>query len=133
MVLQQVRFANMYRIFQILRQQAKDGVIVIPHLGASTAEAEDNCAVMAGAGNFDYMENGNITFRELSGLPDGHLSDSRAYCTLHYNRQGVIAQYTTILGDANINVSDMTNKTRGDFAYALFDIDAPVTPEVVEN
>ena len=52
---------------------------------------------------------------------------------LHYNRQGVIAQYTTILGDANINVSDMTNKTRGDFAYALLDIDAPVTPEVVEK
>ena len=112
----------------------KDGVIVIPHLGASTAEAEDNCAVMAVQEISDYMENGNIT--HSVNYPDcqmGICQTAGRIALLHYNRQGVIAQYTTILGDANINVSDMTNKTRGDFAYALLDIDAPVTPEVVEK
>lgn len=112
----------------------QDGVIVIPHLGASTAEAEDNCAVMAVQEISDYMENGNIT--HSVNYPDcqmGMCQTAGRIALLHYNRQGVIAQYTTILGDANINVSDMTNKTRGDFAYALLDIDAPVTPEVVEK
>ena len=112
----------------------KDGVIVIPHLGASTEEAEDNCAVMAVQEISDYMENGNIT--HSVNYPDcqmGICQTAGRIALLHYNRQGVIAQYTTILGDANINVSDMTNKTRGDFAYALLDIDAPVTPEVVEK
>ena len=112
----------------------QDGVIVIPHLGASTAEAEDNCAVMAVQEISDYMENGNIT--HSVNYPDcqmGICQTAGRIALLHYNRQGVIAQYTTILGDANINVSDMTNKTRGDFAYALLDIDAPVTPEVVEK
>ena len=111
-----------------------DGVIVIPHLGASTAEAEDNCAIMAVQEISDYMENGNIT--HSVNYPDcqmGICQTAGRIALLHYNRQGVIAQYTTILGDANINVSDMTNKTRGDFAYALLDIDAPVTPEVVEK
>lgn len=112
----------------------QDDVIVIPHLGASTAEAEDNCAVMAVQEISDYMENGNIT--HSVNYPDcqmGICQTAGRIALLHYNRQGVIAQYTTILGDANINVSDMTNKTRGDFAYALLDIDAPVTPEVVEK
>lgn len=112
----------------------QDGVIVIPHLGASTAEAEDNCAVMAVQEISDYMENGNIT--HSVNYPDcqmGICQTAGRIALLHYNRQGVIAQYTTILGDANINVSDMTNKTRGDFAYALLDIDAPVTPEVEEK
>ena len=112
----------------------QDGVIVIPHLGASTAEAEDNCAIMAVQEISDYMENGNIT--HSVNYPDcqmGICQTAGRIALLHYNRQGVIAQYTTILGDANINVSDMTNKTRGDFAYALLDIDAPVTPEVVEK
>ena len=112
----------------------QDDVIVIPHLGASTAEAEDNCAIMAVQEISDYMENGNIT--HSVNYPDcqmGICQTAGRIALLHYNRQGVIAQYTTILGDANINVSDMTNKTRGDFAYALLDIDAPVTPEVVEK
>lgn len=120
--------------FPNLTTAGQDGVIVIPHLGASTAEAEDNCAVMAVQEISDYMENGNIT--HSVNYPDcqmGICQTAGRIALLHYNRQGVIAQYTTILGDANINVSDMTNKTRGDFAYALLDIDAPVTPEVVEK
>ncbi len=109
-----------------------DGVIVIPHLGASTAEAEDNCAVMAVQEISDYMENGNIT--HSVNYPDcnmGICQSAGRIALLHRNKQGLIAKYTTILGDADINVSDMTNKTKGEYAYALLDIDAPVTEEVV--
>lgn len=110
----------------------KDGVIVIPHLGASTAEAEDNCAVMAVQEIADYMENGNIT--HSVNYPDcnmGICQTAGRIALLHRNNKGVIAQYTTILGDADINISDMTNKTRGDFAYALLDLDAPATDDVI--
>lgn len=77
----------------------QDGVIVIPHLGASTAEAEDNCAIMAVQEISDYMENGNIT--HSVNYPDcqmGICQTAGRIALLHYNRQGVIAQYTTILG-----------------------------------
>ena len=82
----------------------------------------------------DYMENGNIT--HSVNFPDCNM----AACTtagrigiLHKNVKGMIAQYTTILGEADINVADMTNKAKGDYAYALIDVDSPVTDEVVEK
>ena len=110
------------------------GCIVTPHLGASTAESEDNCAIMAVREIRDYMENGNIT--HSVNFPDCNM----AACTtagrigiLHKNVKGMIAQYTTILGEADINVADMTNKAKGDYAYALIDVDSPVTDEVVEK
>ncbi|MDD6193785.1 MAG: phosphoglycerate dehydrogenase [Lachnospiraceae bacterium] len=110
----------------------QEGVILIPHLGASTAEAEDNCAKMAVQEIADFMENGNIT--HSVNYPDCQVGVCRTagrITLMHRNNKGVIAQYTTILGDANINISDMFNKTRGDYAYAVLDIDAPVTEEVV--
>lgn len=112
----------------------QEGVILIPHLGASTAEAEDNCAKMAVQEIADFMENGNIS--HSVNYPDCQVGVCRTagrITLMHRNNKGVIAQYTTILGDANINISDMFNKTRGDFAYAVLDIDAPVTDEVVEK
>ncbi len=112
----------------------KDGVILIPHLGASTAEAEDNCAKMAVQEIADFMENGNIT--HSVNYPDCQVGVCRTagrVTIMHRNNKGVIAQYTTILGDANINIADMFNKTRGDFAYAVLDIDAPVTEDVVKK
>lgn len=112
----------------------QEGVILIPHLGASTAEAEDNCAKMAVQEIADFMENGNIS--HSVNYPDCQVGVCRTagrITLMHRNNKGVIAQYTTILGDANINISDMFNKTRGDFAYAVLDIDAPVTDEVVER
>lgn len=111
-----------------------DGVILIPHLGASTAEAEDNCAMMAVREIADYLENGNIS--HSVNYPDcnmGICSSAGRLAVLHKNNKGVIAQYTTILGDADINVSDMTNKSRGGYAYALLDVDSPVTGEVLEK
>ena len=112
----------------------KEGVILIPHLGASTEEAEDNCAIMAVQEISDYMENGNIA--HSVNYPDcnmGVCQSAARIAVLHHNNKGVIAKYSTILGDADINVSDMTNKSRGDYAYALLDLDAPVTADVVEK
>ena len=110
------------------------GCIVTPHLGASTAESEDNCAIMAVREIRDYLENGNIV--HSVNFPDC----SMAACTtagrvsiLHKNEKGMISQYTAIFGDANINISDMTNKGKGEYAYALIDVDSPVTAEVVEK
>lgn len=110
------------------------GVIATPHLGASTEEAEENCAEMAVDEIMDYMENGNIT--HSVNYPDcnmGICNTAGRLAILHSNKSGLIAKYTTILGDANINVADMTNKSRGEYAYALLDVDSPVSAEVAEK
>ena len=108
--------------------------IVTPHLGASTAESEDNCAIMAVNELVDYVENGNIT--HSVNYPDcnmGVCSGAGRIAILHKNVKNTISQYTAILGDAGINISDMTNKSRGDYAYSLIDLDAPATDEIVEK
>lgn len=112
----------------------KPGVILTPHLGASTSEAEDNCAVMAVEQTMDYIENGNII--NSVNFPDcdmGIPPRAGRVAIMHHNVKGVIAQYTTIMGDDNINVSDMFNKTRGTLAYALLDLDTPVTKKAIEK
>lgn len=110
------------------------GCIVTPHLGASTAESEDNCAIMAVREIRDYLENGNIV--HSVNFPECNM----AACTtegrigiLHRNVSGMLSQYTTILGDAGINIDGMANKSRGDYAYALIDVNTPITDEVVER
>ena len=108
--------------------------VALPHLGASTAEAEENCAVMAVREIMDYIENGNIT--HSVNYPDcnmGVCSGAGRIAILHKNVKNTISQYTAILGDAGINISDMTNKSRGDYAYSLIDLDAPATDEIVEK
>lgn len=108
--------------------------IVTPHLGASTAESEDNCAIMAVNELVDYVENGNIT--HSVNYPDcnmGVCSGAGRIAILHKNVKNTISQYTAILGDAGINISDMTNKSRGDYAYSLIDLDAPASDEIVEK
>ncbi len=110
------------------------GCIVTPHLGASTAESEDNCAIMAVREIRDYLENGNIV--HSVNFPDcsmGACTSAGRVGILHKNEKGMISQYTTILGDANINIADMTNKSKGDYAYALLDVDAPLTEDVIEK
>ena len=112
----------------------KENCILTPHLGASTNEAEDNCAIMAVKEIMDYIENGNIC--HSVNYPDcdmGVCKSAGRIGVLHKNNKGVIAQYTTILGDADINVSDMTNKSKGAYAYALLDLDTPITQEVVDK
>ncbi|MCR5452449.1 MAG: phosphoglycerate dehydrogenase [Lachnospiraceae bacterium] len=112
----------------------KDGVIALPHLGASTEEAEDNCAVMAVSEIMDYIENGNI--KNSVNYPNcdlGPCTTTGRLTVIHHNQKGIIAKYTTILGDADINVADMSNKTKGEYAYAIIDVDSPITDEVVEK
>lgn len=112
----------------------KKGCIVTPHIGASTEESEDNCAVMAVKEIRDFLENGNIT--HSVNYPDCNMGECKSagrLLLLHRNVKGMISSYTSILGDANINISDMTNKSRGDYACTLLDIDAPVTKEVEEK
>lgn len=109
----------------------KAGCIVTPHIGASTEESEDNCAVMAVKEIRDFLENGNIT--HSVNYPDcnmGACETAARVLILHKNIKGMISRYTTILGDAGINISNMTNKSKGDYACALLDLDAPVDAEV---
>lgn len=108
------------------------GCIVTPHLGASTAESEDNCAIMAVREVRDYLENGNIV--HSVNFPDcsmGACTTAGRIGILHKNVKGLIGQYTTILGEADINVSDLMNKGKGDYAYSLLDVDSTVTEDVV--
>ncbi len=110
----------------------KEGVILTPHLGASTEESEDNCAMMAVREIRDYLENGNIV--HSVNYPDcsmGGCDKAGRVAVLHKNSKGMIAQYTSVLGDADINIEDMMNKSKGDYAYTLLDVDTPVTKEVV--
>lgn len=110
------------------------GCIVTPHLGASTAESEDNCAIMAVREIRDYLENGNIV--HSVNYPDCNMAACMTQgrvAIMHKNIKGMIGKYTTILGEADINVSDMTNKAKGDYAYALMDVDSPLTEEVAEK
>ncbi|MBR3811374.1 MAG: phosphoglycerate dehydrogenase [Agathobacter sp.] len=112
----------------------KKGCIVTPHLGASTAESEDNCAIMAVRELRDYLENGNIV--HSVNFPDcsmGACTTAGRVAILHKNVKGMIGQYTSVLADADVNVSDMTNKGKGDYAYSLIDVDSPVTEDVVEK
>ena len=108
------------------------GCIVTPHLGASTEESEDNCAIIAVRESRDYLDNGNIV--HSVNFPDcnmGACMTAGRIGILHRNEKGIIAKYTTILGEADINVSDMTNKGKGDYAYSLIDVDSAVTDDVV--
>lgn len=109
----------------------KAGCIVIPHLGASTEESEDNCAIMAVKEIRDYIENGNIVNSvNYPNCSMGVCTATARVGILHKNVKGMISKLTTVLGDAGINIADMTNKSRGDYAYSLFDLDHAVADDV---
>ena len=109
-----------------------EGAIVLPHLGASTEEAEDNCAVMAVQEIRDYLENGNI--RNSVNYPAcdmGVCQTAGRIAFLHKNEKGAIGQFTSVLGDAGINIDNMSNKSKGDFAYTMMDIDVSIADDVL--
>ena len=99
--------------------------VVIPHLGASTEEAEDNCAIMAVRELMDYFENGNITNSVNYPACDMGVcpADLTRIALLHKNVPNMIAQISSILGDDNVNIANFMNKARGDYAYTLIDMD----------
>ena len=108
-----------------------DGVIAIPHLGASTEESEDNCAVMAVKEIMNYLENGSI--KNSVNYPNCEVAKliSKARITLlHKNIPSMITKFTTVLSSYNVNIEEMVNKSRGDYAYSVFDIDMEVTEEM---
>lgn len=110
------------------------GCIVIPHLGASTEESEDNCAVMAVDEIKDYLENGNI--RNSVNYPAcdmGVCTKPGRIAIFHRNIANMISQFTSIFGAEGYNISDMTNKSRGDVAYTLLDVESAVGADTVEK
>ena len=111
----------------------KKGCIVIPHLGASTEESEDNCAVMAVQEMMDYLENGNI--RNSVNYPAcdmGICAKAGRVAIFHKNIANMITKFTAEFGDKGINISDMMNKSRGEYAYTMLDIEAPAPAEAVK-
>lgn len=113
---------------------AMKNVIAIPHLGASTEESEDNCAKMAVEELMDYLENGNI--RNSVNYPNCDMGVCRAasrVAVLHLNVPNMIGQITGILASGNVNISDMTNKSRDKYAYTLLDLENPAEEDMVEK
>jgi D-3-phosphoglycerate dehydrogenase len=106
--------------------------IVIPHLGASTEESEDNCAVMAVNEMMDYLENGNIKNSVNYPACDmGICKTVGRIAVFHKNVVNMISQLTTCIGGAGINIAEFVNKARGDVAYTMMDIEQPVTEDVI--
>lgn len=111
-------------------------IIVMPHLGASTPEAEDNCAVMASKQLKDFLEKGNIVnsvnFPKTvtdNPIPNG----GTRLCISHKNIPDTISKFTTILGEAKLNISSFINQARGDVAYNIIDVDGKVTDDIIEK
>lgn len=112
----------------------QDGVIVIPHLGASTEEAEDNCAKMAVKEMVNFLENGNIVNSVNYPAADMGVCSSAGRVTIcHKNLANMITKFTATFGDLGINIDNMLNKSKGEYAYTMLDVAAPVTDEIIEK
>ena len=109
-----------------------DNVIVLPHLGASTPESEDNCAVMAANELIDYIENGNI--KNSVNFPNAIMNATGTkVCILHKNVPTIIAQITSAVGEAGLNIDNMVNASKKDYAYTMLDIAGDVTDAVADK
>ncbi len=109
-----------------------ENVIVLPHLGASTEEAEDNCAVMAVNQLMDYLQNGNIKNSVNFPACDMGVCKKAGRIAIHHrNVPNMLAKFTGACSAQNINISDMINKSKGEYSYTLMDVDSPATEEVV--
>lgn len=103
-------------------------VIATPHLGASTEESEDNCAIMAVEEIRDFMENGNIRNSVNYPACDAGVCETKGRITVaHKNIPNMLTQFTTVFSSEGINIAHMTNKSRGDYSYCIFDIDSDST------
>ncbi len=108
--------------------------IVIPHLGASTEEAEDNCAFMAIDELKHYLENGSII--HSVNYPDvncGPKESEKRVCILHKNIPGIINKITSVIVESNTNIVNMINKSRGDYAYSVFDVNKDIDADKIAN
>ena len=110
------------------------GCIAIPHLGASTEESEDNCAKMAVRQVMNYLENGNIVNSvNFPNCDMGICSKAGRVCILHKNVPNMLSRFTTIVAEDGINISDLVNRSRGEYAYTMLDLDSPTDAEFVED
>ena len=110
------------------------GCIVIPHLGASTEESEDNCAKMAVDEMMDYLYNGNI--KNSVNYPNcdmGVCAQAGRVAIFHKNVANMITKFTACFGDEGINISDLMNKSRGEVAYTMMDIETPADAAIIEK
>ena len=110
-----------------------DGVIAIPHLGASTPESEDNCASMAANELIDYIENGNIV--NSVNLPEITMprSGENRICVIHKNIPNMLTAITAIFANDGINIENLLNKSKGDYAYTMLDVGAADTSAVADE
>ena len=108
-------------------------VVAIPHLGASSPESEENCAVMAAQELRDYLENGNI--KNSVNFPNVEMERTgvQRLCVIHWNIPAMLANITRQLSEDGVNVPNMTNKSKGDYAYTIVDVDSPVTDEAIAD
>jgi D-3-phosphoglycerate dehydrogenase len=109
-------------------------VVTLPHLGASTGEAEENCAVMVAEQVRDYLENGNI--RNSVNYPEAVLSripNTTRVAIANSNVPNMVGQISTCLASARLNIADLLNKSRGEYAYTLIDTDGSVSAEVLRQ
>jgi D-3-phosphoglycerate dehydrogenase len=108
-------------------------VIALPHLGASTHQAEENCAIMVAEEVRDFLENGNV--RNSVNFPEMMMPRNTGYRLGVVNRNvpNMLGQISTCLANSNLNILDMLNKSRGDLAYTLVDVDTPVAPDCLDN
>ena len=108
--------------------------LVLPHLGASTAEAEDNCAIMAVKELRNYIENGNIVNSVNYPACDmGVCTSAGRVAVCHKNVPAIISKITSVMGDEGINIEEMANKSRGDYAYSMLDISESASETVVDK
>ena len=112
----------------------RQGILVTPHLGASTEESEENCAVMAVKEVRDFLENGNI--KNSVNFPNCDMGTCVAVGRVtiaHKNIPNMISQFTKILGSEGLNIADMTNKSRGGYAYTIIDLESAASKEALDE
>ena len=110
------------------------GCIAIPHLGASTEESEDNCASMAVRQVMNYLENGNIVNSvNFPNCDMGYCTKAGRIAILHRNIPNMLTRFTAVFSEDGVNISDMLNRSRGEYAYTMLDLDSPTTEEFVED
>ncbi|MEE1228280.1 MAG: phosphoglycerate dehydrogenase [Lachnospiraceae bacterium] len=109
------------------------GVIAFPHLGASTKESEDNCAELAVEELMDYLENGNIKNSvNFPNMDMGVCDKAGRIGILHKNIPNMLTQFTGVFAKENVNIAEMSNKTKKGYAYVLLDVDSPVTEDAIK-
>lgn len=110
-----------------------DGIITIPHLGASTEESEDNCAVMAARELTEFLENGNITNSvNYPNVSMPHVGDARI-CVMHSNTPNMLSSISGVVSAQNINIENMINRSRGEFAYTIMEIKGSVPASIADD